>query len=302
VSAPGKTTDLHRVEDGRGAGALVDVARGGTIRSFRTADGWELFARGGPAGDRLALGDPFERSGFTGHVECLPTIAPSTVEGLDPEPLVDHGALWQPPWEVTEEQPGVLGLAIRVVGWPVTVARRLVVSGGQLDLGYTLTNHGAAPLPVLWAGHGLLAAPPGTRVAAPSWGAGRWRVGARSQGLGPAEVQRLLAAVEDPAGLALDDLGVGGYVKAFAPWAEQGAWLLLGDRRVRVRARHPSGRLRIGLWLNNHGIPAARPLRHVALEPSTGDDDDLSACVRRDTCWWVAAGTSTSWSMSYQVR
>jgi len=280
-------TALRRVEDGYGASAVVDVERGGTVRSFRTADGWELFAQGpDPAAD-LAPGDDFIRSGFTGHVECLPTIDACTVTGLPADPLVDHGALWPVPCTVVAEgnddATGFLRLSVAVVGWPGTLLRSVIVSGSKLALHYELTNHWDDAVPVLWAGHGLLAAPAGTRVQA--GGAGlRWRVGATSAGLSATDGDRLLGEVAGRSdGVAVDDLGAGGYVKAYAEWPDGGAWLLRDDGRVRVQASHPSGRLRLGLWVNNHGIPSAAPLRHVALEPTTGDDDDLSVCVRRET-------------------
>jgi hypothetical protein len=157
---------------------------------------------------------------------------------------------------------------------------------------------------VLWAGHGLLAAPADTRVQAFSETAGlRWRVGASSAGLPATKVERLLGDVDGRSdGLALDDLGTGGYIKAYTDWPEGGAWLLRDDGKVRVQASHPSGRLRLGLWLNNSGIPESAPLRHVALEPTTGDDDDLSVCVQRDTCWWAPGGSRTAWSMGYTVH
>jgi hypothetical protein len=300
-------TALRPVEDGYGATAVVDVERGGTVRSFRTADGWELFAQG-PDPDRdLAPGDAFVRSGFTGHVECLPTIVACTVPGLPADPLVDHGALWPVPWALVAEgnngRSGFLRLSVDVVGWPVTLVRSVIVSASRLVLHYELINHGEHAVPVLWAGHGLLAAPPRTRVHMGSGGtAPLWQVGATSAALPAENADRLLREVEGPDGLALDDLGPGGYIKAFAPWPDDGAWLLRDDGKVHVRASHPSGRLRMGLWLNNGGIPASGPLRHVALEPTTGDDDDLSACVRRDTCWWAPGGSRTAWSMSYTVH
>jgi galactose mutarotase-like enzyme len=297
--------DLLRIEDGHGTSALVDVERGGTLRSFRLADGWELFAQGTDPAANLAPGDAFARSGFTGHVECLPTIDACTVPGLPGDPLVDHGALWQVPWAVVEadsdEQTGSLRLFAELVGWPVIITRTVVVAGSTLALEYELANNGADAVPILWAGHGLLSAPAGTRVQA-EVGAPPWRVGATPPDMTVADVERLLLGVRTSDGLALDDLGDGGWVKAYTSWPSSGAWLLHENARVHVRAEHPSGALRLGLWLNNRGFPLEAPLRHVALEPTTGDGDDLSDCVRRDSCWWVPGGSSTTWTMSYTVH
>jgi hypothetical protein len=74
------------------------------------------------------------------------------------------------PWTVLDagqdEDRGWLR-GVDVVGCPVSVTRNVAVDASGLRLDYTLTNHGTGDLPVLWAGHGLLAAPPG-RVRRPA--------------------------------------------------------------------------------------------------------------------------------------
>lgn len=89
------------------------------------------------------------------------------------------------PWTVLDagqaEDRGWLRLGVDVVGCPVSATRHVAVDASGLRLDYTLTNHGTGDLPVLWAGHGLLAAPPGSRGrAAGGQRESAWRVTASS--------------------------------------------------------------------------------------------------------------------------
>lgn len=285
--------------------ATIDLTNGATIRSLRTAEGVEVMAAGLAVREPLHVGDDFVVSGLTGYVDCLPTIEACTLDATTPPgPLVDHGALWSVPWSPVRQgsSPGERWLEVtaEVADWPMHLTRTVGVSRRRLRLEYALHNAGAAALPVLWAGHGLLSTPPGAMLVTSVLP--RMRVTATAEGWSPASARRLLSELADPEELPVQSVPEGVWLKAVAPWPDEGVALHRPDVRVHVGWQRPATMpCWVGLWVNNQGFPPSSPLCHAAIEPSTGDEDSLARCIAAGTAWQVQGDSWTHWTVVYTL-
>lgn len=250
----------------------------------------------------LVAGDPphdpaswaTEAAVFDGAVafgwdECLPTVAPcpDPLDGTAP-PLRDHGDQWGRPADtrlidgelVTEFAPG---------RWRYRFSRRLVLDGAAVVATYRIEN-GDRRVPFLWSMHALLALEAGAEVRLDRAGASRVTSRIGPIAAGPRAGNAIAARYEVPPGMP------GSALKAYARLDDPGTTL----------ARQPDGAtLRMtwdrevapvaGLWLDFGGWPADGPLRQVAIEPTTSEDDDLASALGAARARWLESGASLTW-------
>jgi hypothetical protein len=271
----------------------------------------------GPDGAVAAWGD--QDASYDGDVaygwdECLPTVAgcPDPDDPAAP-PLRDHGDLWGRPAEVTGSGAEVTA-TWRGAGRPYTFQRRLRLDGPRVVAEYELTNQGAAPLPVLWSMHPLLALEPGARI----------EVEGLVTGLPLAPVPGRADWPETPGTdgrpIPLDVVGdptAATAVKLYGGWGLYGAWdSSVGEGLPGVAAAvQPDGaRLELswyapiapnlGIWLDDGGWPPppAAPRVQHALEPTTSPDDDLAAAIASGRALVLEPEERVAWSATLRVR
>lgn len=266
----------------------------------------------------------FDESDASGWDECLPSVAPCSVEtGNGTASIPDHGDLWRVPWQrVTREvyPPGAtpensVTLRGECFSLPLTLERTVTLreagKGWQLRLDYTVTNHGSESTPWSWAAHPLFAVGQGDRVVLPGSirtlrleGSGRGRLGKSGD-----EVSWPVAKLEYGAKADLNVVQREGSAiadKLFAgPLSQAENWCML--ERVRLGARiwvgfDPAATPYLGIWICAGGWPERPGPKQmcIALEPSTAPVDSLAA-----TGPWsrtLAAGESFSWPMVVEVE
>lgn len=304
VSEQGGRNLLGVVDPTGSLTASVDLTQGGAIRSVRTSAGVELFAAGHPASSS-SVGTSFLASGLEGYVDCLPTIDGGQVAGApSTSPLVDHGAVWSVPWTVSDlgadASESWLTATVEVADWPLTLARTVRVTADAVRLDYVLENRGSEPLPVLWAGHGLLRTPANSWVTcAPLQ---HVRVSATSADWPSEAASRVLDELSASGVLPLDMIPIGQWAKAYAAWPANGLWLVRPDLFVHVQWLEQSTPRWLGLWVNNYGYPTGAPLQHVALEPTNGGKDSLARCVDEGSAWMADGRSTNRWSVQYALH
>lgn len=242
----------------------------------------------------------FDRSGWD---ECFPSIG----GGTHPDPhwadlvLEDHGELWSRPWRCAVSGNSV-ECAVDGGAFPYLFRRSLQIEDDRLRIDYEVTNQSERDFACMWAMHPLLAAKPGTRITGLN---GTFRVdGAAGQPVEPgAHVQWPTLDLGDGRSLDLSEApaGPGGVaVKLFAPWPRAGVSVTSATSRLTFRVHPDVGYL--GLWLNYDGWPPGpEPLRHVAIEPSTGNQDDLGSIVQTGNVMVLRPGQSRRWWVELQL-
>lgn len=151
-------TDRLRVTVAPGYGArvtsLLDKASG---RDWMTAGGYS---------DNVGEDAVYASPEAVAWDECFPTVgrwdAGATPWGRN---LRDHGDLWGRPWTTDSVSPTALTTTYRD---PLFIFRRtLGVEGARLTADYSVESLADAPLPYLWALHGLVAIEAGDRIDIP---------------------------------------------------------------------------------------------------------------------------------------
>jgi len=237
--------------------------RGAHVASLRCPHGTEWLAAGG-------------------WDECFPNIAvgrhPTTGAAL-----ADHGDLWDTPG------PGSPWSAPTVAA---RVTREITAEGDALRVRYTAVAD--RPVPVAWAMHLLLDAPPAAVQLAIDV---------------PVRIDSLFGTAAE------QGLPPGGWL----PWGELRPRLLAapGEWAAKVFTRPGStSEVRVardrealvisfadapvppclGLWFNAGALPGAAGVRHLGVEPSFGDHDDLAEAVASGSTLPVTS-TPTRWSV-----
>ena len=111
---------------------------------------------------RNRLGDLFTQSTLAGADECLPTISACRWRGRD---LPDHGEAWSMPWDC-EIQDERLVTTLRLPTTPLTITRSLTLDLHVLTLDYQLDNRSDEILEYLWAFHPLITQHAGDKLVA----------------------------------------------------------------------------------------------------------------------------------------
>ena len=254
--------------------AVVVPELGGRMVQFHRRGGREWLYH---PGDEIHLfrnqpNDSFRLSTHAGVDECLPTIAPATVEG---RVLPDHGEVWNRPWMVDENglETGRLTLAIDLPISPFRFTRTLRLTGSQLRADYQLENLSERSLSWAWAFHALFRFQDGDRIELPAsvqevrtasftanpplpWGSYPWPTLRHDF-----QLDRLR-------------IGDGRYIKAYAgPLTEGQARLVNDDGSALTLTWDTALNPFLGLWLTRGGYLGQHC---VGLEPANFGRDSLA--------------------------
>lgn len=245
-----------------------------------------------------ARGDAGERAVYLGDAargwdECFPTVSPCDSAEWGGK-LRDHGALWGRPAQATQGEDWIetvqQGRGAAGQGWGF--ARRLQASGAALTADYTVTNTGPIAFPWLYSQHCLLNLTPEDRITLAGL-SGHTASGAPFD-WPSCQGTDLSRPLPDSAEFA---------VKTYA---------LATGGPVSAQVAGPSGGLALewegaalpafGFWASYGGWPAGAPVRQVALEPTTGAADDLTAALAASPAPPVLApGASRRWTITFRL-
>lgn len=283
---------------------------GGKIASIRVMDRELLQAPIAPIGPRTRS-ISFDKSDASGWDECIPSVAPCTVEtAAGPAEIPDHGDLWRVTWNQVDGN-GAATLRADCFSLPLALERTIQLvefrNHWQLRLGYKLTNTGNHPVPWSWSAHPLFATEAGDQVLLPASiaemrleGSGGNRLGAAGDTVSwpvatLANGSRTdLSLVQPPESRIGDKLFAG-------PLSKNENWCAIQRPKAGVRIRmsfDPLATPYLGLWICHGGWPDGPGPKQtcVALEPSTAPVDSLA-----QTGPWsriLPAGECFSWPIS----
>jgi galactose mutarotase-like enzyme len=286
-----KPVTLRKLQEGveifviRTAGTEVAVvpalgAKVVSLKNCRTGREWmyhrdsslKLFAN--------KLGDDFAKSTVAGWDECLPTIAPCDWKNRT---LPDHGEVWSAPWELdaAEWERGVIKTSVLLSVSPFHFSRTIEIRNNALVVNYCLLNLSASPQEFLWAMHPLLAIQKGDQLVLTE------------------ETRKYLR--NEPWIDALDFEGQqASCAKAFAGPLQEGSAgvfnTISGDRLSLTWDTSECATL--GVWLTRGGWNGHHQL---ALEPTNGASDELSAAGESKRCGLVSAHGEKRWNVKIQV-
>lgn len=283
---------------------------GGKIASIRVMDRELLQAPIAPIGPRTRF-MLFDNSDASGWDECIPSVAPCTVEtAAGPAEVPDHGDLWRVTWNQVAGN-GAATLRARCFSLPLELERTIQLidfrNHWQLRLGYKLTNTGDHPVPWSWSAHPLFATEVGDQILLPASIAEMRLEGSRGGRLGVAgdTVNWPIAALADGSRSDLSlvqppESRIGD--KLFAgPVSKDENWCAINRSKAGLRIRmnfDPLATPYLGLWICHGGWPNGPGPKQtcVALEPSTAPVDSLA-----QTGPWsriLAPGECFSWPIS----
>ena len=209
-----------------------------------------------------------------GWDECFPNISP----GQDPisgRALSDHGELWN--------QTPLVRVATNsyFTRWTnisrVDFERNIRLTGSEIVVEYSLINRGDAPASVAWAMHLLLAASPSAVVLD---GETPIRVDSSS---GVFTAPRGESVWEDVASQMPSDEEVWSAKLFTASGTTSQVSVRYGHEYFTIQFAEGARRGCFGLWLNAGGFEGRQELRHIGVEPSFGDYDDLAAARAHGT-------------------
>ena len=252
-----------------------------SLKSLRTGREWMWHPAGGRNLFPNRLGDDFSRSPLVGADECLPTIAPCSVQGRK---LPDHGEVWSAAWTVDRQAwaNGALRTSFELPISPFHFERTVELQDRQIRLSYQLKNRSFVPQGYLWALHPLLDLQPGDRLRM------------------PASTRALL---NGDAWLDAVDRVIppGGAAKVFAAPVEEGSAGLRNEHTGDGLCVewNPSENDTLGLWLSRGGWHGHH---HLAIEPCNGAPDPLAVAARQKRCGTVPALGSNLWSVTLRVE
>jgi galactose mutarotase-like enzyme len=266
----------------------------------------------------------FDESDASGWDECLPSVAPCTVEtATGPASIPDHGDLWRVAWQrvtrtdypVGESAANSVTFRGECFSLPLALERTATLreagKGWQLRLNYTVTNTGNEPAPWSWAAHPLFAVGPGDRIVLPGSihtlrleGSGRGRLGQSGDQVSWPEAAQAYGARTDLSVVQRAASAIGD--KLFAgPLSATENWCAL--ERPMLGARiwvgfDPAATPYLGLWICSGGWPERSGQKQmcVALEPSTAPVDSLA--VTGPWSRTLAPGESFSWPMVVEIE
>lgn len=226
-------------------------------------------------------GDDFAASTLVGWDECLPTIAPCVWKNRQ---LPDHGEVWSVPWTIDQEafHQGVLKTSVTLTTSPFRFERSLTLRQNEIHVNYRLENVGHEAEKFLWAMHPLVPIRPGDSL-------------------------ELTAEAHEALGNRpwINNLEFGtaqsACAKTFATPLQEG--------RAAIKNRHSGDRLTflwdtrlnhtLGVWLTRGGWNGHH---HLALEPSNGSPDALSAAASQNQCGTIPPKTTLDWQVTIQIE
>ncbi len=251
--------------------------------------------------------EAFTAENAYGWDECFPGVSAGSypVEPWRGERLPDHGELWSRAWSLEVEGEAVVTV-VEGARFPYSFRRSLRLDGARLLVDYTVENRSRFPFPCIWLAHPLLATKPGMRLEVA--GSRRFRVDSSTGPRLPARDEEMAWPPTVPGDGEPLDL-------SSAPDPEVGLALKLYSERLQVGAAAvvaPDGWLGLrfdpaavpflGVWLDYGGWPAqGQGLYHLALEPSTGNADDLDVALDRGSCSVLPANGRLAWQLEFAV-
>lgn len=270
----------------------IDPERGGKITSLRdrrSGRQW-LLTPAKQSGPPAGYGRAFVEEELSGWDEMLPTILACEIPGEQGAvALPDHGEVWSVPWKITAQSASAISLSARARRWSVEIER--TVELGDTDgvrLYYRVTNHAQRQVPVLWAAHPQFLWRPGSRVQLPASVDTVLDVTSRPE---PFETPWRAPLDRLP-----DHLEVGRGHKSWTLPGQRPSWarLLDADGASVTLSFDPDVLPYVGVWSDACAY-AAQPT--VAIEPSTGFYDDLSAAVKTGRVPWLAPREVLAWTV-----
>jgi hypothetical protein len=252
-----------------------------SLRNLQTGREWMWHPEGGLKLFRNRLGDDFSLSPLVGADECLPTVAPCSVQGRE---LPDHGEVWSAPWKVDRQawEKGVLRTSLELPISPFEFERTVELRDRQVRLGYWLKNRSLVAERYLWALHPLLSVQPGDRLRMPAT--------TRALLNGEAWLDSVDSVVPD-----------GGCSKVFAGPVVEGAAGVYNHQNGNGLSLewNAAENDTLGLWLTRGGWHGHH---HLAVEPTNGAPDRLAVAAKQRRCGTVPASGSKSWSVTLRVE
>ena len=266
-----------------------------------------------------------------GWDECVPTIAPCTVDGVA---LADHGELWSQRADVAIEttvdgQRATCEWTGRTV--PFHARRTVTIAAdGAVRFEYALTNRGEVRRAFQWATHPLFPLTADTRIELPE--GAEFRVDAHHgmPNVVPAGVPKGSAAAPPIEARLWPHAMIGGVPRDLSrPFSglEPGQacmlFVALPPRRSAIAVEQEGRRLEfavdgaqipwVGLWLNRGGwspFPARRslwsrltarrraPYCNFAIEPCFASEGALVDAIGSGSARWLAPGETHRWDMT----
>ncbi|HET6169977.1 MAG TPA: aldose epimerase [Terracidiphilus sp.] len=253
----------------------------------------------------------FQKGDAGGWDECLPSVAPCTVEtaaGLADIP--DHGDVWRVAWHQVDAN-GSVTLRVNCFSLPLALERSIHLHEDRqkwcLTLDYKLSNTGDFSVPWSWSAHPLFATEPGDHILLPASitklrleGSGGDRLGIAGN-----TVEWPIAVLADGSRSDLSlvqspESHIGDKVFA-GPLSANENWCALYRPRAGVRIKmsfDPIATPYLGLWICHGGWPDGPGPKQtcVALEPSTAPVDSLAV-----TGPWsrvLAPGECFTWTLA----
>ena len=305
--APEKENVLIRSENCR---ITVAPQFGGKIASICVMGRELLQAPLAPLGPRTPT-MVFQKGDAGGWDECLPSVAPCTVEtvaGLADIP--DHGDVWRVAWRQVIAN-GSVALRAECFSLPLALERSIHLHEDSqkwhLALDYKLSNTGDFSVPWSWSAHPLFATEQGDQILLPSSitklrleGSGGDRLGIAGNAVNwpiatLANGSRSDLSLVQPPQSHIGDKVFAGPLSANENWCA----LYRPNAGVRIKMSfNTTATPYLGLWICHGGWPDGPGPKQtcVALEPSTAPVDSLAV-----TGPWsraLAPGESFSWTLS----
>jgi len=255
-------------------------AKVSSLISRRTGREWMWSPPGGASLHRNRTGDPFPESTLLGGDECIPTLAPCRWRGRD---LPDHGEVWTESWDAQIEA-GAVVTRLRLPISPLTLERRVTLRDNRVQFDYTLVNLLPALYEYVWAFHPLLTIADGDAFDVPC-----------------TQVRADLAFGGARSGWP-HAVNHGDAIKLYTEDLTDGYAAIRNERRGEAlvfefdRRELPI----VGLWINRGGWNG---FQHVAIEPTSGAPDALTAAVQD---WQrfasVPGGGTRRWSFTINCQ
>ncbi len=283
---------------------------GGKISSIRVMGRELLQAPLAPLGPRTrTMG--FEQGDAGGWDECLPSVAPCSVETIAGRAdIPDHGDVWRVAWSQLSAN-GSLVLRAECFSLPLVLERTIQLREDEekwhLGLDYKLTNTGDFSVPWSWSAHPLFATEAGDQILLPASitkmrleGSGGGRLGVAGNTVNWPIATLVDGSRTDLGLVQAPESRIGDKVFA-GPLSDNENWCAIYRPKAGVRIKmnfDPLATPYLGLWICHGGWPDGPGPKQmcVALEPATAPVDSLAV-----TGPWsrvLAPGECFSWTIS----
>jgi hypothetical protein len=273
-----------------GVVALLHPERGGHISSLVVEDGFEILAAPWiPRNARSMRSGDYSAGGVGGFDDCIPSISAEPLEGVP-----DHGDAWTLPWRVIDSGASWAELTVdSPLGYRLT---RRVDVGRTITLDTAIEDLTDSGIDVVWAAHPLFAVDDQTVLCfRPD---GDMRIEA-CIGHEPSNLGDLLIDLSEQGWSAMPERLA---FKLFARRLTTTPWLGYRERNLRTLIECDRDDVWWGLWVNRGAFPANAPRRHVAIEPTFGSHDSLSASRSEGSSLSVAPGGKEQWTVRIRIE